>query len=245
MRLPGPQFTFLFWNSAGIFPDIRGPLCPLTCDHCNVRLLITFAFCLLTLPDGDSRLPPEVAHKSGYVNPGGSPPGFSSAMLWGIGIADTRVPGYERAAIEIARMRLACRVNGEDIVLNDDRGKLRGGLYSRSPWFKTDAHDPIPLAYSTDRKTVVLRVGERPDRVWHFWAGSPRVSIPRGHLEGCTVHVRAKISKGALLQVGFDYWRNSNIDYGSGGNNHEAGASRWYFPSGHWQEATFSDIREK
>lgn len=47
----------------------------------------------------------------------------------------------------------------------------------------------------------------------------------------------------ALLQVGMDYWRNPTIGYGSGGNNHEAGASRWYFPSDNWQEAAFTDIK--
>ena len=89
-----------------------------------------------------------------------------------------------------------------------------------------------------------MRIGTRPNRVWHFWAASPRARIPSGKLDGCTVTVRAKISRGALLQVGFDYWRNATTDYGSGGNNHEAGASNWYFPSDKWQEATFSDIKK-
>lgn len=91
---------------------------------------------------------------------------------------------------------------------------------------------------------MILEVGKRPDRVWHFWAASPRASIPSGKLEGCTVEVRARISRGALLQVGFDYWRDASVEYGSGGNNHEAGASNWYFPSDKWQEATFSDIKK-
>jgi len=84
------------------------------------------------------------------------------------------------------------------------------------------------------RRTVVLRVGSKPNRVWHFWAASPRAAIPSGHLEGCTVKVRVWISQCALLQVGFDYGRNPAIEYGHGGNNHEAGASRWYFPSAKW-----------
>jgi hypothetical protein len=42
--------------------------------------------------------------------------------------------------------------------------------------------------------------------------------------------------------MGMDYWRTPTIAYGPGGNNHEAGASNWYFPSPQWQEATFSDI---
>jgi len=166
-------------------------------------------------------------------------------MLWGVAIADTRVPGYEQAQIEIQQTRLTCRVDGKDMVLNDDSGNFRGGLYRRFPWFGTDAHDPIPLLHANRHHAVILRVGSRPDRVWHFWAASPRASIPAGHLEGCTVRVRARISKSALLQVGFDYWRNSTVDYGTGGNNHEAGASSWYFPSRDWHTAIFSDIRQK
>jgi hypothetical protein len=43
--------------------------------------------------------------------------------------------------------------------------------------------------------------------------------------------------------MGMDYWRNPTIGYGAGGNNHEAGASNWYFPSKNWQEAVFTDIK--
>jgi hypothetical protein len=164
-------------------------------------------------------------------------------MLWGIAIADVSVPGFENARVEVAHTQLSCRVNDKDLILNDDAGVVRGGLYRRYPWFGTDAHDSLPVAYSSERQIVVLHVGKRPDRVWHFWAASPRATLPSGHLEGCTVTVRARISEGALLQVGFDYWRNSTIGYGPGGNNHEAGASKWYFPSGQWQDAVFTDIK--
>jgi hypothetical protein len=163
-------------------------------------------------------------------------------MLWGITIADTRVPGYERATVEIARTQLSCRVNGRDIVLNDTSGAVRGGLYRRYPWFGTNAHDPMPMKASAEQNSVLLEVGSRPDRVWHFWAASPRQTIPEGKLDGCTVKVRARISPGALLQVGFDYWRDVSVGYGSGGNNHEAGASDWYRPRDAWQTAAFTDI---
>lgn len=191
----------------------------------------------------DARIPAEVRFKSGYVSRIGQPADFTSAMVWGIAIADTRVPGFEKAQVEIAETQLSCRVDGKDIVLNDDLGNVRGGLYRRHPWFGTDAHDPIPLAYSEDHGAVILHVGERPDRVWHFWAASPRRALPPGHLDGCTVTIRARISAGALLQVGMDYWRNPTVGYGSGGNNHEAGASNWYLPSPEWQEAQFTDAR--
>jgi hypothetical protein len=162
-------------------------------------------------------------------------------MLWGIAIADTRVTGYQHAQIEIAHTQLCCRVDGKDVILNDDRGIVQGGLYRRHPWFGTDAHDPIPLMYTKDRTAVILRVGQVPDRVWHFWS-SNRAALPPGHLEGCTATARVRISRGALLQMGLDYWRNPTIGYAPGGNNHEAGASDWYFPSDHWQDATFTDL---
>jgi hypothetical protein len=181
-----------------------------------------------------------VSYKGGYVNPVLRPAGFGSARLWGIAIADTRLPGSESAQVEVAWTRLSCRVDGSDVVLNDDGGQVHGGLYRRQPWFGTDAHVPMPLAF--DSKAAVLRVGERPDRVWHFWSPSPRAALPPGRVEGCTVRARVRISAGALLQLGMDYWRSPTAAYGSGGNNHEAGASDWYFSSPQWQEISFTDV---
>ena len=190
----------------------------------------------------DPRIPDEVSYKAGYVNPVPAPPNFSSARLWGIAIADTRVPGHESAQVEVAWSKLTCRVDGREIVLNDDGGQLRGGLYQRQPWFASEAHDPMPLAYDLRNRSVILAVGRRSDRIWHFWSPSPRAPLPAGKLEGCTVRARVRISPGALLQMGMDYWRSPTIPYGFGGNNHEAGASHWYFPSPQWQEATFTDV---
>jgi hypothetical protein len=233
------------------------------CDHSGMRLLLSglseiffsansavkrflLAALMLSMPlfaQQDARIPPEVRYKAGYVNPVPMPPEFTSAMPWGIAIADTRVPDYKNATVEIAHIEFICRADGHDFVLNDDRGAVRGGLYGRDPWFGTDVHEPIPLTYSDDHSVVILRVGGRPERVWHFWAASPRANLPSGHLEGCTVKARVRISGGALLQVGFDYWRSSTVGYGPGGNNHEAGASDMYFASPDWQEVTFSDIK--
>jgi hypothetical protein len=217
----------------------------------RLALGLIFVFSAAAGDDSDSRIPDEVRYKSGYVNPVPKPADFTSAMLWGIAIADTRVAGYQNARIEISETRLSCRtkvdgfnVDGinKEIILNDDHGEVRGGLYRRYPWFGTDVHDPIPLAYSADHRRVILRVGQRPEVVWHFWSASPRAALPDGNLAGCTVKVRVKISPGALLQVGMDYWRNPTVGYGPGGNNHEAGASRWYFHSKNWQEAVFTDL---
>jgi hypothetical protein len=212
------------------------------------RAFLIFAFLVSAFGQSkqtaaDPRVPGEVKFAAGYVNPAPRPPDFKSALLWGIAIADTRVPGYESAVVEIASTRLSCRVDDKDVVLNDDGPNLRGGLYQRHPWFATDQHEPMPLAYSGEpNDAVVLRIGRRVDRVWHFWSPSARAALPSGRLEGCTVKARVRISQGALLQMGMDYWRSSTVPYGQGGNNHEAGASDWYFPSPEWQEAVFTDI---
>lgn len=206
-----------------------------------MRVLLLLLISAACLPQIDSRVPAEVKCKSGFVNPVPKPTEFVSAMLWGIAIVDTRVPGSKKAQVEIAETRLACRVDGREVVQNDDRGNVRGGLFRRDPWFGNDARDPMPVSYSDHHHVAILRVAERPDRVWHFWAASPRATLPSGHLESCTVIVRARISSGALLQVGMDYWRDATVGYGAGGNNHEAGASDWYFPSPDWQDATFTD----
>jgi hypothetical protein len=190
----------------------------------------------------DPRVPEEVGYKAGYVNEHGRPAGFRSAMLWGIAIADTRVPGYEKGVIEIASTELSCRVDGKDVILNHDQGAIHGGLYRRNPWFGTDVHESMTTSVDPVDHAVVMKVGERPNKVWHFWAASSRQEIPEGKFEGCTVRVQAKISPGALLQIGMDYWRDTIVGYGSGGNNHEAGASHWYFASPQWQKATFTDV---
>jgi len=190
----------------------------------------------------DSRIPDEVGFKAGYINV--VAPWFEprSAMLWGIAIADTRVAGYESAEVEVASTQLSCRFEGRDVVLNDDNGNVHGGLYLRQPWFSGNQPEFMPLLYDRQNHAVVLRVGQRADRVWHFWSASHRVSFPAGDREGCTVKARVKISPGALFQMGMDYWRDSIAVFGLGGNNREAGASNWYFPSDQWQEAVFSDI---
>ena len=196
-------------------------------------------------PEIDPRVPDDVRWKAGYVNPIPPPQEFTSALLWGIAIADTRVPGYHAATVEIVWTRLSCLVDGESIVLNDDQGSVLGGLYLRRPWFgSNDYHEPMPFSRARDsQKSVVLRVGQRADRIWHFWSASPRAKLPAGKIEGCTVRARVKISSGALLQMGMDYWRSATAPWGGPGvNNHEAGASDWYFPAATWQEVLFTDV---
>ncbi len=142
------------------------------------RAASAFAFVVAN----DPRIPDEVSYKAGYVNPVPAPRGFNSAMLWGIAIADTRVPGYESAKVEIASTQLTCRVDGKDVILNDDAGNVRGGLYRRYPWFGTDEHDPMPV---TRHAQNTLRAPRRPTSrsrlafLERLAAGRPSARQPR------------------------------------------------------------------
>jgi hypothetical protein len=172
-------------------------------------------------PATDPRIPSEVRHKIGYINPVSAPDVFESALLWGIAISDTRASGFESAEVSVAWTQLSCSVAGRTVILNDDWGNVRGGLYRRFPWFGTDEHEPMPTLRSSNATVppkgfTTLRVGRRPDRVWHFWSASHRANLPRGTREGCTAKALVKISPGALLQIGMDYWRNAKTPYGSG-----------------------------
>jgi hypothetical protein len=102
------------------------------------------------------------------------------------------VPGRESVQVEVARTRLSRRVDGREVVLNDAGGQVRGRLYMRQPWFATDAHDLMPSAFDLIDQAVVLRVGERADRVWHFWIPAPSAALPLGKLEGCTLWARVR-----------------------------------------------------
>ena len=66
--------------------------------------------------------------------------------------------------------------------------------------------------------------------------------FPREIYKDARCTCRQEYLAAPLLQVGFDYWRDATVGYGAGGNNHEAGASKWYLPSDDWQEAVFSDV---
>ena len=65
------------------------------------RVLLLLSIPFLSLAQTDPRIPDEVRYKSGYINRVPKPPEFTSAVLLGVAIADTRVPGYEHAQVEI------------------------------------------------------------------------------------------------------------------------------------------------
>ena len=151
--------------------------------------------CIPCLAQTAPRVPDEVRCKSGYINPIPKPPDFTSAMLWGIAIADIRIPGYGHGHVEIAAPNSSAASTAKTLSSTTTTPPSAEATAFSPPLVRHRAHDPLPLAYSKDRKAVILRVGENPDRVWHFWSASPRAALPPGHLlQGCTVTAVSKIS---------------------------------------------------
>jgi hypothetical protein len=225
---------------------MHAPSGPVTMVGLNTRIESAAPFRV----ENDPRIPDEVRYKTGYVNILPKPSNFNVVLLWGIVIADTRVPGFEEAHVEIAWTQVSCRLDGREVTLRHDGAKVRGGLYIRQPWFLNNAHEAMKLSPPVDAGAsgtpfVTLPVGRRADRIWHFWSASGRTMVPTGHLESCTSRARVRISPGALLQLGMDYWRDSDSLWAPHSkNNYEAGASQWYFPSADWQDVAFTDIPE-
>jgi hypothetical protein len=96
-------------------------------------------------------------------------------MLWEIAIADNRIPGYQHVQVEIDRTQPSRRLDGKDVALNDDRANVRGGLYRRYPWFGTDTHDPIPLAYSKNTAPSFCALARA--RIASGISGAPRPAL--------------------------------------------------------------------
>jgi len=118
----------------------------ITVDTPQGRASSPFAFVIAN----DPRVPDEVSYKDGYVNAIAPPRNFKSALLWGIAIVVTRVPGHESVEMEIASTQLICRVDGKGVILNDNQGNARGGirqgLYCRWVW-TIGACRPSPTAW--------------------------------------------------------------------------------------------------
>jgi len=114
-----------------------------------VLLLLGIPF--LCLAQTDSRIPAEVRYKSGYINPVPKLPDFTSVMLWGIVIADNRIPGYQHAQVEIDRTQLSCRVDGKDVVQTTMAPTFAEGSTAAIPG---SAPTPTILSHSASQRTT-------------------------------------------------------------------------------------------
>ncbi|MFA5971699.1 MAG: hypothetical protein WC780_05045 [Lentimicrobiaceae bacterium] len=204
-------------------------------------LLTTLLISCIDKEVNDGIIPPEVAHKDGYIKHLTPPDNFKSVTGWITAIHDRK--STKQSFIEIDYIRLYARVNGADVLLNSNEyndSKAEGGLFKRDPWFGDNNNTPIPYEF-TNNDNLVLRTSTKPDNVWHVWNKVwPRVDVP-ANAERCWLEVKCKITGSALIQLGIDYWKDGTCLYaGYNVNNTEAGVSDWYYKEGEWHIVTFA-----
>jgi len=144
--------------------------------------------------------------------------------------------------VEVDWLQAHATVNGVDTILLDDTFDSHTppmdfyGLYSRNPWFAGDRLAAMP--FNIENGTLIMETGLFPNHVFHWWNTS-RSLIPAG-TSRVWCEARVRITGGAGVQIGIDYWKDLNASYaGYGVNNTEAGASDWYGNStADWQIIT-------
>lgn len=199
-------------------------------------LLATLACagCALIDDAASSCAPEESPVKDGHYDLPAPPAGYPVGIGWLIALDDTGLDGP--SLVETDWMRLHAVVDGVDTViaaeefeaLPEDRPHY--GLYRRQPWFGGEYREPMP--YSLAEGKLVIEPDLRPDVVFHWW--TKRVVVPAG-TSRVWFEARVRITGGAHVQAGIDYWRQ--LDSRSTGpvvNNVEAGASLWECAADQW-----------
>jgi len=173
--------------------------------------------------------PVEAVHKQAYFNYLTPPVGFTAAVGWMQAI-DIDGKGNP-CKVEVDWMRLHAVVNGADnLILEDTFNSRTGdmayyGLYSRNPWFDSDNEHPMP--FDVANSTLIMEPNLHPDRVYHWW-NTARTIVPQGATR-IWFEARVRITGGAGVQAGIDYWKDLAAQWaGLDINNTEAGASDWF-----------------
>jgi hypothetical protein len=74
---------------------------------------------------------------------------------------------------------------------------------------------------------ALLKVSDRPDKVWH-WYGCGRSTLPPG-TERVWCQARLRVRGSAAVSLGLDYWRDEDVEFNPNRKNIiEAGDTRWF-----------------
>lgn len=110
-----------------------------------------------------------------------------------------------------------------------------GGMYTIG--FPTDDHTPMPA--TTIDGILNFCPSDIANNVWHWWPDRVPYTTATGKF---VVEVRLRLTGGACVQIGADWWRDMDAEHaGYNVNNKEVGTSKWYFASPDWQIITFSN----
>jgi hypothetical protein len=181
-----------------------------------------------SLSAGASYAPAESVHKTAYYRYPTPPSGFTAIVGWmqAIDILGTGSP----STVEVDWMRVHVTVNGMDTILFEDTFDSSTpdmdwyGLYSRNPWFAGDRLAVMP--FSLQNSTLFMEPSLHPNRIFHWWSTS-RSLIP-ANASRVWFEARVRITGGAGVQAGIDYWKDLTASDDIDESNTEGGASDWY-----------------
>jgi|GEM_PF-2677725 len=173
--------------------------------------------------------PVESPHTTGYYRYAVPPSGFTAVEGWMQAI-DIKGAGNP-SKVEVDWIRVHAVVNRADIVLLEDTYDVQVsamnlfGLYKRTPWL-VDGTQEASMPFLIQNSVLVLAPSDNPQWVYHWWNIS-RALVPAG-TSRVWLEARVRVTGGAGVQAGIDYWKDLNASYaGPDINNTEAGVSDW------------------
>lgn len=186
-------------------------------------------------------VPVGCAHRYAILEYDTLPAGFSAMTPWLQAVHNPKIAPTSRVEVDYVRAYSEV-VSGNTIYWTqlvtdeyDTWSSSSGGMYTIG--FPTDDHTPMPA--TTIDGILNFCPSDIADKVWHWWPNRVPYTEATGKF---VVVVRLRLTGGACVQIGADWWKDMDVDWnGYNVNNKEVGASKWYFASPEWQTITFSN----
>lgn len=172
--------------------------------------------------------PAESPHQYAYFRYPTAPSEFTAVVGWMQSI-DIKGTGVNNT-VEVDWMKLHAIINGVDTVIFEDTFDKHTpemdyyALYKRSPWFEGDNQDSMP--FTVQNSIMIMNPSNAPNRIFHWW-NTKRSPVPTTSSR-IWFEAKIRITGGAGVQAGIDYWKDLTAPYsGLDVNNTEAGVSDW------------------
>jgi hypothetical protein len=166
-----------------------------------------------------------------------APAGYTRAVAWVnvatvLPCADIQKP----ALVEIRTIRIIeSKENEEKVIFAKDftdsvAESFAGALFQRVPFWFGPGEGKISSIDNFAQGSFVINVRQIPKNIYHGWT-NPRVVINSEAMQRVELEVR--VTGGARLQLGMDYWRDEASDYNGydpecqTSNNCEAWIGEW------------------
>lgn len=176
-----------------------------------------------------------------------TPPGYSAVLAWANAMTGSSSHAASSPAkVEVDYIRLLEAVSPSDSMTviasaseeyEISRAPLsagEGALYPRIPKCSPGASDEIIALSSVDSGVLTINLASTPKQYAHWW--TPRGSLLVG--KSYFVESRFRVTGGAYIQFGVDYWRDPVLEYNGYdetcaiSNNCEAWVSDWFADTG-------------